>query len=393
LTLDGGRTLQNDGTFNWASGQIDMGYNPFGTTIGGSAIVNSLGATFNDTTAGTIANYNGTNAFNNAGTFTTSFASGTTTIGVTFNNTGTVDAQSGTLDFNGAFSNTGTLIADEGNIDVAAKETGGGNATIFGNSQIEYDAASNDNITFASGATGELLLLASASFTGTVTGFTGSGTGTPATSDKLDLRDINFSSAKFAKSYAGNVLTVTDGTHTANISMVGTYTLASFHFASDGSGGTLVTDPPVASQSEGVVDPSLASSGENAALSGLSLPNPGPATEIGDFASVKSLRDRSNSPVRPLSDEKPLTSGANSVAVSDIAFRGIDLGQAPTVANWLPTYDSGGSMGEGASLHDRALALFGQSMASFATADEGHGDMSIADPPPDQQHHLSLPHA
>src|SRR6516225_7726670 len=89
------------------------------------------------------------------------------------------------------------------------------------------------NITFATGATGELLLLDSAAFTGTITGSTGAGTGAPATSDKLDLRDINFSSAQFAKSYANNVLTVTDGTHTANIDMVGTYTLANFHFASD----------------------------------------------------------------------------------------------------------------------------------------------------------------
>jgi len=82
-----------------------------------------------------------------------------------------------------------------------------------------------------------------------------------------------------------------------------------------------------------------------------------------------------------------------SLTVPDIAFHGIDLGQAATVANWLPTHDTGGSLGEGVSLHDRALARFGQSMAGFSTADKGHGATSCADPPPDQQHQLSFPHA
>jgi hypothetical protein len=60
----------------------------------------------------------------------------------------------------------------------------------------------------------------------------------------LDLRGVNFSSQNFSSGYANNVLTVTDGTNTANINVAGTYTLANFHFATDGSGGTLVTDPP-----------------------------------------------------------------------------------------------------------------------------------------------------
>ena len=41
------------------------------------------------------------------------------------------------------------------------------------------------------------------------------------------------------------MLTVTDGTHTAALDFNGSYTLANFKFASDGSGGTIVYDPPV----------------------------------------------------------------------------------------------------------------------------------------------------
>ena len=74
LALDGGRKLQNDGTFNWTGGSIAMGDNPLGTTVGGSTIVNSAGATFNDNVAGSITSSLGANQFNNAGTFATNFS-------------------------------------------------------------------------------------------------------------------------------------------------------------------------------------------------------------------------------------------------------------------------------------------------------------------------------
>ena len=116
--LDGGRVLQNgnDGTLKWVSGTIFMGENPNGT-LGGSTIVNSLGATFNFAVAGNIDTDIGTNVFTNAGLFETTFTSGTTTIGVTFNNTGTVNVGSGdTLDLSdggssigGTFTGSGTL--------------------------------------------------------------------------------------------------------------------------------------------------------------------------------------------------------------------------------------------------------------------------------------------
>jgi len=39
-------------------------------------------------------------------------------------------------------------------------------------------------------------------------------------------------------------LTVSDGTNTANLALLGQYTAASFAMATDGSGGTLIHDPP-----------------------------------------------------------------------------------------------------------------------------------------------------
>jgi hypothetical protein len=47
---------------------------------------------------------------------------------------------------------------------------------------------------------------------------------------------------------AGNnlsgTLTVTDGSHTAHLTMLGSFTPGQFTSASDGHGGTVVTDPP-----------------------------------------------------------------------------------------------------------------------------------------------------
>ena len=49
----------------------------------------------------------------------------------------------------------------------------------------------------------------------------------------------------------GGVLTITQGTNTAQLDLEGTYTLANFRVASDGGGGTLLTDPAVVKQQPG----------------------------------------------------------------------------------------------------------------------------------------------
>ena len=57
------------------------------------------------------------------------------------------------------------------------------------------------------------------------------------------MKGVNFNSVH--DTYANGVLTVTDGIHTDRLDFSGSYTLANFKFASDGSGGTIVYDPPV----------------------------------------------------------------------------------------------------------------------------------------------------
>ena len=128
--------------------------------------------------------------------------------------------------------------------------------TIDSGTILEITAASAQDVLFANneGLSGLLVLDHSMQFTGQVSGFTG----TTASSDAIDLKDINFVTA--AESYAessdgiGGTLTVSDGANTAVIHFSGNYVLGNFEFASDGQGGTLITDPPVAVDQTGATD-------------------------------------------------------------------------------------------------------------------------------------------
>jgi hypothetical protein len=113
--------------------------------------------------------------------------------------------------------------------------------TISNGAYVEIGPASADAVVFA-GNTGTLELDWSQSFGRTIAGFGGQ--------DQIDLRDLVFS-ANSTLGYAANgnntggTLSVSDGIHTANLALLGQYTAASFAAASDGHGGTLITDPPL----------------------------------------------------------------------------------------------------------------------------------------------------
>jgi aspartate 1-decarboxylase len=114
---------------------------------------------------------------------------------------------------------------------------------------LELASAYLGTVTFAS-TTGTLKLDNSTSFSGTVAGLAGQ--------DTLDLADINFATIQnptFNGTNTGGVLTVTDGSHTANIVLLGDYTASTFNVSSDGQGGTFVADPPATSPVPSPSDP------------------------------------------------------------------------------------------------------------------------------------------
>ena len=115
-----------------------------------------------------------------------------------------------------------------------------GVATIGAGATLQLTGGDTSSVTFTA-STGELILDQPSQFSGQIDGFTGNGT--LSGSDQIDLENINYSSV--SESYSNGVLTVTDGTDTANLDFNGSYVLANFSLASDGNGGTIVYDPPV----------------------------------------------------------------------------------------------------------------------------------------------------
>ncbi|MEO7026756.1 MAG: hypothetical protein ABI056_04295, partial [Caulobacteraceae bacterium] len=193
-----------------------------------ATVVVSAGATFTDkgamrTAAGETVNDAGTLNLNasgkniNAGLIETTGA-GALTIAGPLVNTGTLAADGGTLFVNGAVTGAGVAVIDGGTLALAS--------------------SFNEAVAFT-GTTGVLDLTQSKAYTATITGFSKSGqTG-------LDLGDIGFvksTEATFSGNTKSGVLTVTDGTNTAHIILKGNYTTSTFVSASDGHGGTIVTD-------------------------------------------------------------------------------------------------------------------------------------------------------
>jgi hypothetical protein len=140
----------------------------------------------------------------------------------------------------------GTVMASDATsghvLDFASNVTGNANFQIAAGATLEFGGSvANGTIVTFQGGTGELKLDNPTAFNGTIAGFHGT-QGDAQHSDVIDLAGIDFNSAGFHQSYAGGVLTVSDGTHSANLTF--SNFSDTFVFNTDGNGGTLVFDPP-----------------------------------------------------------------------------------------------------------------------------------------------------
>lgn len=136
----------------------------------------------------------------------------------------------------GALTNGGTLEAIGGLLTVNGAVAGAGQAEIAGGT-LYLRQAFSQNVVF-NGKAGELELGKSQGYAAAISGFSKTG----ATS--LDLRDIAFTGAgeaTFSGTATSGLLTVTDGTHTATITLIGDYLGSSFLAASDSHGGVTIT--------------------------------------------------------------------------------------------------------------------------------------------------------
>lgn len=121
-------------------------------------------------------------------------------------------------------------------------------------------------------------------FSGQIVGFTGDGT--LAGSDKIDLHGFNFKALQSTFDSTSDTLSITDGPTTVALHFLGQYSQNSFHFADDGSGGTLVVAAAAPGQSSSQVFNSTAHDTFVFApnFGQLSVTNFAPATDTLEFS-------------------------------------------------------------------------------------------------------------
>ena len=121
-----------------------------------------------------------------------------------------------------------------------------GSLVVGAGASVELTGAYSGTISFAA-STGTLTIDNSANFSGKIAGQLAIG-------DVIDLTTIT-AGANATIAYSGNnspgTLTVSDGTHTASLALLGNFSLANFIASSDGHGGTSVVDPPIPTASSG----------------------------------------------------------------------------------------------------------------------------------------------
>jgi hypothetical protein len=234
--LDGGGTI-NLGGGQFAPGVFDanssttvvenvnnkiIGSGSIGDSGGFLVLQNDVGGLIDATGSGGLSIWSG-NDIENAGTIQ-SDSSG----GITINNT------------NGSgLDNGGHLIANAGVIDVQGDAEGPGIAQINDSAAIEFGSSSDLNVLFGQKAEGTLVLDTSTSdgaYTGEISGFT--------SKDQIDLTDLVFSSPPtltYNGDAFGGTLSVTNGTLSTSLHMIGDYAQSSFTLSADKNGNTLIT--------------------------------------------------------------------------------------------------------------------------------------------------------
>jgi hypothetical protein len=268
--------------------------------------------------------------------------------------------------------NNGTIAALVGVIDVKSALSGTGTAKISGSAQIKFEAANtHQNVVFAAGTIEELFLTNSQTFSGNISGFTGS--------ESIDLQDINFAAGTTTATYTANsnlggTLVITDGTHTTDLSMVGTYSQASFSLQNDGNGKTLLLDPPVDTANHTIAGGAT----ETIAKAGL-----GTDTFSGKGGTL--VLDLASDFAGKISG----FGGQDRLDLADIGFG------AKTTLGYSANGNGGGTLTVSDAGHIAKIALLGNYMASsFAAASDGHGGTFLeAAASTPAQNALALPHA
>ena len=182
-------------------------------------------------------------------------SSGSTAEFGTINAGGTEIVDSGGKDLSTLVGPGGTQFVESGGTASGADVKAGGTQIVEAGGSVISTSINGGVLEVVSGGStgtapvsftangGDLQLDFSQTFSGLIAGFASPA----AVIEEIDLRDIAFTGATkatFTQNGASGTLTVTDGTHTANLTLLGLYSTANFSLSNDGHGGTFITDPP-----------------------------------------------------------------------------------------------------------------------------------------------------
>ena len=274
LSISGAVTLSGTGSVNIG------GQNATGSDIGGAgsgavltndstivgeghisvALINGASGVVDAKDVNSALNFDNTNTtIANSGLIESTGAGGLNiNDAVTNGGAGKIEANSGAVNVNAAVSNAGLMEATgAGQLNIDAGVTGAGtiearggvvtvNAGVSGHLIVDTgvldltQSGVTNSVSFL--GSGKLELNNSQGYTGSISGFSKTGT------NALDLTDIGFVSAgeaTFVENKAGTsgLLTVTNGSVTATITLLGNYSTSKFVTSNDGNGGTKVVDP------------------------------------------------------------------------------------------------------------------------------------------------------
>ncbi|MGL5814875.1 MAG: VCBS domain-containing protein, partial [Aeromonas sp.] len=134
-----------------------------------------------------------------------------------------------------AIDNGGLLWADGGNLTLQGDAGGSGKVLIGGTAILEFGAASSLDTEFAQEGDGTLRLAQTAAFTGTISGLN--------EGDRLELADMSTTRVSYLSNATatGGVLTLSDGVHSSEIQLQGTYSAAGFQGSQEMDSGTTIS--------------------------------------------------------------------------------------------------------------------------------------------------------
>jgi hypothetical protein len=286
----------------------------------------------------------------------------------------------GTAIVSGTLTNSGTLFASGSGslVEIANGAVVNGGVAEVGNGIVDIQGASSEKVTFQAGGSGGLQLdgLGSA-YTGKVTGFG------QDTIQFIDFNGVNFAGGVFGYTPANaantsGTLSVTDGVHSATVTLVGHYVQS--EFALENIGGTIaITDPPVTMQRPGDAPASVSDS----AILEINTPDSGNVTFTGSTGKL-------------VLDQPATFTGtvAGLASQNGIDLPGIGFGANTTLAFSENNSHTGGTLTVTDGTRAATIALLGNYMAStLVTGADGHGGTLVTEAPQPSQTPLTHPHA